>query len=255
MRPFEKIGTYTTFPNEILDHIMPACGHTVWKVICATVRQTLGWHVDVAPISVTRYMQLTGINSRGTVQRALHDAVEQGYLVKIPNIRINEYKLNFAYETVPSKVSEEGAVPLEGTPTVPLEGTIKESTKDIKDSSPSPKEKKKSVYVQAMEDLELVFATARSPRKVILPSWENATDARASMVRWRRPIKRIWQACDEDVLIATRYIKQAVKHSKSEGLTITAPASIIEVCMDMILDGPALTPESVKADEQTGGRW
>jgi len=256
MRPFEKIGTYTTFPNEVLDIIMPNCKPNTWKVVCVTVRKTLGWHKREDTISLSQYQELTGIKGRGTLISALRDAVDEGYITKLEDTYINTYHLNLEYET--SAEIEGGSaeiVPESSAEIVPT----KDSLKDIKSltSSPSPKEKKKEVnlYVLAMERLELAFASARS-NIIHLPSWGTQAQAKASMTLWRNPCKEIWEMCDKNTTVAESYIHHATKQMMNDNLTVSTPRSILEVCKSLILDGAVVSEGSAGAvDENTGGSW
>ena len=108
VKPFSEIGNYTTFPNAIIDEIMPRCKPNTWKVVCATVRKTIGWHKDDDKISLTQYMELTGISGRSTISTALKDAVSQGYLVKKEG-RINTYSINREYKLPSPKIVPEAS--------------------------------------------------------------------------------------------------------------------------------------------------
>jgi len=246
MRPFERIGTYTTFPNEILDHIMPECKHTTWKVVCATVRKTLGWHKEVDAISLSQYATLTGITSRDTLTRALRNAVEEGYLVKIVG-ETNSYGLNISYEIA---ALDELPSPLDEPVASPADEPTKESSKDIKDST-LRRAKEKSIYVKAMEAMEQEYADTRpSP----LPSWKTKADSQASMKLWRTPMKKIWDACVQDTKRAVRIVRSATTHMKEADLTCAYPVQIVTVAVAMALDHQGVaTIQSVPSEQ--GGRW
>ena len=124
-KPFAEIGNYTTFPNEIIDHIMPKCKPNTWKVVCITVRKTIGWHKDEDQISLSQYMKLTGIVGRSTLSQALQDAVTQGYLIKTEG-PTNSYAINRDYEIEGSPISVPASSPKTVPPPSPKTGHTKE---------------------------------------------------------------------------------------------------------------------------------
>jgi hypothetical protein len=94
VKPFNNAGGYTTFDNYILDYVMPNCKPNTWKVVCATLRKTKGWQKYSDVISFSQYMELTGIKNRTTMNDAIQDALNSGYIVRIPNGQSFSYALN-----------------------------------------------------------------------------------------------------------------------------------------------------------------
>jgi len=70
---FAQQGFYTEIHNALLDVVLPAIPPNAWKVLCVIVRQTKGWQRTVVGLSVPQIMELTGINSAHTIQKALQD--------------------------------------------------------------------------------------------------------------------------------------------------------------------------------------
>ncbi len=112
IRPFEKLP-YTEVHNYALDVIMPSLSANGWKILCVALRQTQGWVDENSPtgrkeedqISYSQFQEKTGIRSRTTVSRAVHECLEAGYLLrreigKDPRsgLPLYAYSLNTEYE-------------------------------------------------------------------------------------------------------------------------------------------------------------
>ena len=98
IKPFDNAGGYTTFDNAVIDHVMPKCKPNTWKVVCATIRKTIGWNKESDSISLTQYMKLTGIKNRTTLLEALNDALELGFITRVPYRNTFAYQINKGYE-------------------------------------------------------------------------------------------------------------------------------------------------------------
>jgi len=133
IKPFQKAGGYTTFENEILDHIMPKCTPNEWKIVCATIRLTIGWQKEYDWITIERYKQLTGIKGTGTCHAAVIKALNHRYIKRKPRGRSFIYSLNKDFELViPEKIyiPEIGIqIPEIGTPDVPKTRSTKQRVK------------------------------------------------------------------------------------------------------------------------------
>jgi len=152
VRPFGTPG-YTQFDNVLLDHLMPSLTGSGWKVLCLAVRNTWGWSDDKSPtgrkewdtISYSQFRKKTGIISNSTVQRALDENIEKGYLLqRQAGSQGFSYRLNTSLEieiedttvteTVKDTVTETVKVdPETFTETV----NTKESIKKEKETPPS----------------------------------------------------------------------------------------------------------------------
>lgn len=98
IKPFEDSGGYTVFRDEILDHIMPNCQPNTWKVVCATIRKTVGWNKKQDKISMSQYQEITGIKSRPTLINAIQDALDKGFIIREENGNSFVYQINRDYE-------------------------------------------------------------------------------------------------------------------------------------------------------------
>jgi hypothetical protein len=133
LRPFANAGGHTTFDNAILDYIMPRCKPNSWKVICATLRKTIGWIDPDSPtgrkqadkISMSQYHKLTGISSRQTLVSSIEDCLENGYITRQKSGKSFTYSLNRQYE-IRTDIGTE-IVPMIGTEIVHTKESIKES--------------------------------------------------------------------------------------------------------------------------------
>ena len=128
VKPFERVGGYTTFENDILDLVMPICSPNVWKIVCATIRKTTGWQKAQDQISVTQYMKMTGIKSRETTSNAIKEALEMGLIGRIKHKRSFLYFLNRDFEIGTDSVTNGGIV----TETVTINVTDSVHTKQSK---------------------------------------------------------------------------------------------------------------------------
>ena len=105
IKPFARAGGYTAIDNAILDYIMPATKPNTWKVICVTLRQTIGWEdrqtgdrKETDQISWSQYMDKTGIRNRSTLGAAIQDALDCGYIKRTKKGQSYTYSINRDYE-------------------------------------------------------------------------------------------------------------------------------------------------------------
>ncbi|MBW8034861.1 MAG: replication protein [Planctomycetes bacterium] len=134
IKPFEKVGKYTTFENQIIDWVMPLCRpHSVWKVVTFVIRKTIGWHKEEDEISFSQIMQGTGIASRGTTDKAIKKAIDLGFIKrKAKGKRASStkgpmgylYKLNRDFQLI---IPSSGAIPENGIEAVPKTSPIPEN--------------------------------------------------------------------------------------------------------------------------------
>jgi hypothetical protein len=132
MKPYADIGNYTTFPNPILDLVMPLCDGGEWKVVCATIRLTLGWHKEADRISLSQFLKVTGIGNKVNLLRALNRAVADGHILREPSGQSFTYSLNREYE-LPAAPSGIESVPLTGIDSVPVVVSNRYPPKKLKD--------------------------------------------------------------------------------------------------------------------------
>jgi len=70
------------FPNVFADQLMRHLTPTQFLCLVAIIRKTLGWHKSSDAISLSQFIDLTGIRSKTTVMRALN-VLEQVDLVAV----------------------------------------------------------------------------------------------------------------------------------------------------------------------------
>jgi hypothetical protein len=134
LKIFEKSAHYTTFDNDILDHLMARCKPNTWKVVCAVLRKTIGWVDDGEEggrkvwdeISYSQFQELTGIQSKTTLSEALQDALENAYILRRKTGKNGAWEIRYAinreyvFETTPENgqvtTPENGQVLPETTP-------------------------------------------------------------------------------------------------------------------------------------------
>ncbi len=112
IKPFENAGYFTTFHNGILDYIMPLCNGSEWKVVCATVRKTIGWHKEEDWISLSQYKKITGVKSVTTIANSIGSLIKKKILVRKPYKDSYKYSLNREYSV--EILTSEVAIPKTG---------------------------------------------------------------------------------------------------------------------------------------------
>lgn len=127
IKPFRDVGGYTSFPNAAIDHIMPNCKPNTWKLLCAIIRKTIGWHKRRDIISFSQLQDITGMISRETLLVALDDAVKEGYIIKIPYENTFKYEINKQYEILDTQYENRTG---DGTENEHTKESIKDINKD-----------------------------------------------------------------------------------------------------------------------------
>ena len=165
IKPFESIGGYTTFDNDILDYVMPLCKpHAVWKAVSFVIRKTIGWHKEEDVISLSQFMKGAGIASRTTAISIMKKACELKFLKRVESGQSYSYSLNRECEltigtstkSVPVKKSSTKKQPAASTKKKPKAGTNSGHTKDIKNKTNTKKKKnslpKPSKFTKEIKD-------------------------------------------------------------------------------------------------------
>ena len=135
---------FTPIPNWLIDEVMPACSNrpNTWRIVCAVARKTVGWQKERDKISITQFMQMTGIGGRSSTVDAISDAIENGFIERFEVGYTYEYRLSNQYQNRTSDNTtspETGLVPVIkqdqlGGKTSHETGHTKESIKENKDS-------------------------------------------------------------------------------------------------------------------------
>jgi hypothetical protein len=86
---------YTVVENYFFDHVMPRVSSAEWKIICAVLRETVGWRCNdpnhsescrrsEAEISIERFIALTGFKASQAVVRAIQNATRRAVVDRRP---------------------------------------------------------------------------------------------------------------------------------------------------------------------------
>ena len=96
----------TQVPNDILDHWLPRLKHAELAVLLVVVRQTYGWQKNKDCISISQFVEKTGLSER-SVQEAARSLVAHGVIEKRLNAAKNGRSVPSTYCFV---MAEMGAV-------------------------------------------------------------------------------------------------------------------------------------------------
>ena len=100
---------FTMTPNYLFDELLPKMKGSELKVTMILARKTYGWHKKQDEISLSQFMELTGM-SRQSVINGLEDGIKRGTIIKVEKgdskSNSNIYALNL-YEDEPEEQEEE----------------------------------------------------------------------------------------------------------------------------------------------------
>lgn len=192
VKPLARPG-YTMFNNFIIDHFMPNLSPNGWKVLCVAIRQTIGWVDDTSGsgrkekdrIAYSQFLKKTGIKSSATLNTAIQENLDKGYLLRDPSpshAQMFDYYLNQDYE-IEVETSLEIEEVEEGTSSEieevgketssEIEAESKETSSKIEDTKERKKvlvgkkeEKKESGVFQEGDDYLDVAAKCEAARQV-----------------------------------------------------------------------------------------
>lgn len=82
---------YTQFPNVILD-AMSEMGNAEWRIVCAICRKTFGWQKREDLLSLSQFKKLTNLSRQGVIT-GIENAIEHGYIARIPHGQSFKYRL------------------------------------------------------------------------------------------------------------------------------------------------------------------
>jgi hypothetical protein len=88
--------------NWLIDEVMPKVKPNTFKIIAAVARKTWGWNKADDVISMSQLLEMTGISSKSTLDKAIKDALETGYIVRAGHGKSFKYSMVIGTETVPS---------------------------------------------------------------------------------------------------------------------------------------------------------
>lgn len=134
---------YTQIPNIIIDYWMSKLNETQFKCLVTICRKTFGWHKQQDKISISQFVELTGITERN-VQKALDYLINIGLVIKelvftksgdqapslfYVNIKVKEKNTDVASDTTPPS-------PATPTKTRPMSSLNSSKGKDYEKSMP-----------------------------------------------------------------------------------------------------------------------
>lgn len=79
----------------LFDVVMPQVDANAFKIICTVARKTWGWNKNSDTISVSQFMEATGLNSRSTATSAIVRAVESGFINRQKAGQSWSYRMDF----------------------------------------------------------------------------------------------------------------------------------------------------------------
>jgi phage replication O-like protein O len=171
---------YTRVHNAVFDVLMPQLPPNSWKVLCAVIRNTLGYQREEWAASYSVLLSATGISSSATLSTAVQDLVKREMLMVTIGAKWDAaiYRLNPNYacevgstseiEVGVASENEVGASKIEADTTSEIKAAPTSIFEDIKRKS---KERKKESAPVASDDAptpapEIIEpAPIRKPRK------------------------------------------------------------------------------------------
>lgn len=212
---------YTRADNWLWDYVMPKAKPNTFKVVSAVMRMTSGWHRDAAAITFDEFQDMTGIAGRSTLNRAISDALDEGFISRYEDGRGYIYQCETSpddsTETVPSVVPKQDYQQYQN-------GTAN-STKTVP-STTSPKEKSKQKLKGDDPILSLAdYFTEVSGIFSNPGAWDEG---------WKQPLGLILDRAG-GVDKAKDVIKRAVTFARDgpKRYTITSPLSITTIAANL----------------------
>jgi len=233
-----KLKNFVPVPDEIIEKY----GGTAGLVYGRIWRYTNGGDHDCTA-STQRIADDLKL-SRPTVQKYLKTLIDGKEIIdKTPDRRNAPHILNitkqltltmaFEYERGDKKLSTPGVKNFDTRCKESLhEDTIKDTSKDIKDSSPQKKKRRQpSEKDKTRKLLEEHFCKIT---KIDAPSTNNDAERKAAGKRWWMPLRRIAALADWKADYACNLITRAVHMLDDKSLTISAPQSILTTVEGLI---------------------
>jgi predicted house-cleaning noncanonical NTP pyrophosphatase (MazG superfamily) len=133
---------------------MPRVSPNAWKILCLAMRKTAGW-ADISTysgrkesdvISISQFRDGCGIGSNTTVEEAIKECVELGYLLQEKDGKSFRYHLNVEYELPDDTIT----VSVNETITDSVNDTITESVK-TNNKTINSKDIKREEYLKSVE--------------------------------------------------------------------------------------------------------
>lgn len=177
---------FTRVDNWLFDIVMPGTSPNAFKVVSAVVRLTVGWQREEAHITFDQFHEVTGIVGRGTLNNAISEAVQKGFIARSGSTKTILYSI----EIVPTPEDE---IVLKSYQNQYQNGT-KDSTKIVPSTIyKEKKERKENIYTHELaadavpfpeqneEQQEMISALSREVKETFAlgltaDNFENAAD-------------------------------------------------------------------------------
>jgi phage replication O-like protein O len=198
---------YTKVDNWLFDEVMPKAKPNTFKVVAAVVRKTAGWGRKSDRISARQLQKMTGIASLGTLQAAINDALEHGYIERKSAGQMFVYCYGNRNSTVTETV----------TPTV-TETVTEGVTETVTTKEHSSKENIKGDS-DPLLDLVNYFTELTGIRS---PNGKLSLQAD----KWLEPLVDIYHEAGDDYEATKLRMKAAVDKMREIEYTIATPKSI-----------------------------
>lgn len=175
---------YTQVPNDLFDTHMAHMGEAELKVVLAAVRKVIGFHKTSDPISITQFMEMTGLSRQGVID-GVDAAVKNGHLciagrgkrgVTVYSLAIEEYPVYTDDQSNSLTTTSQPSRPVLVNQVDPQKKERKGNKKDsspkgdgppAKEDSPS-KSSKRDAYNDLVEAAVVAFKTSPAyARKIV----------------------------------------------------------------------------------------
>lgn len=201
---------YTKFPNWIIDNVMPECSPNEWKIVCAIVRNTIGWNKDSDIISYTQIETAAGIKSRKTISDCIQSLVDKGI---VRREKAGRQSFKYSIKLVQNMNQFKNCTSSKIEPDITKTSSKIEPELVQKLNTQKKKENinKVTIYAALFEGL-----TGFSPPHETSAHYEDD---------WYKPLSAIIEQSSNDAEIEQR-ITYGITQNRKNGYTIKSPKSI-----------------------------
>lgn len=202
--------------NWLTDEVMPKTDGSVYKVVSAVARKTWGWNKATDTISISQFMELTGIANRTNMIRAIQKAIDDGYITREENGQQYDYRMTAQlvpnqYQASAESVPVIGAASTESAPELVLNQYPQIERKNKEEEAPSAIKTMAARFVEKTG----IFAS--------MAAWESD---------WVTPLQVILTRAG-DIDTAVSRIDAAVDVAREKGYTIKSPMSLTTIIANL----------------------
>lgn len=102
---------HTQVPNSVIDTLMRELSPAEFKVFIVVCRKTIGWHKLTDEISITQFMEITGLSNKGVIN-AIRSLESQGLIIATRRDRkCTEFTINYESSEISSSEASEVSSP------------------------------------------------------------------------------------------------------------------------------------------------